>query len=51
MQLIFILLVILEYLGLLFIEPGKISTPVICIILLVHAMVFIGYTILYPNKE
>lgn len=51
MQLIFILLVILEYLGLLLIEPGKISTPVVVIILLVHILVFIGYTILYPNKE
>ena len=51
MQLIFILLVILEYLGLLLIEPGKISTPVVFILLLVHALVFIGYTILYPNKE
>lgn len=51
MQLIFILLVILEYLGLLLIEPGKISTPVVFIILLVHILVFIGYTILYPNKE
>lgn len=51
MQLIFILLVILEYLGLLLIEPGKISTPVIVIILLVHVLAFIGYTILYPNKE
>lgn len=51
MQLIFILLVILEYLGLLLIEPGKISTPVVFIILLVHVLAFIGYTILYPNKE
>lgn len=51
MQLIFILLVILEYLGLLLIEPGKISTPVVVIILLVHVLAFIGYTILYPNKE
>ena len=51
MQLIFILLVILEYLGLLLIEPGKISTPVVFIILLVHILAFIGYTILYPNKE
>ena len=51
MQLIFILLVILEYLGLLLIEPGKISTPVGVIILLVHVLAFIGYTILYPNKE
>ena len=51
MQLIFILLVILEYLGLLLIEPGKISTPVVVIILLVHILAFIGYTILYPNKE
>lgn len=51
MQLIFVLLVILEYLGLLLIEPGKISTPVVFIILLVHVLAFIGYTILYPNKE
>ena len=51
MQLIFILLVILEYLGLLLIEPGKISTLVVVIILLVHILAFIGYTILYPNKE
>ena len=51
MQLIFILLVILEYLGLLLIEPGKVSTPVVFIILLVHILAFIGYTILYPNKE
>ena len=51
MQLIFILLVILEYLGLLLIEPEKISTPVVFIILLVHILAFIGYTILYPNKE
>lgn len=51
MQLIFILLVILEYLGLLLIEPGKISTPVVAIVLLVHVLAFIGYTILYPNKE
>ena len=51
MQLIFILLVILEYLGLLLIEPGKISTLVVVVILLVHILAFIGYTILYPNKE
>ena len=46
-----ILLIILEYLGMIIIEPEKISTPVVFIILLVHVLAFIGYTILYPNKE
>ena len=48
---VMILLIILEYVGMMVIEPGRVSTPVVCIILLVHALVFIGYTILYPNKE
>ena len=46
-----ILFIILEYVGMMVIEPEKVTTPVVCIILLVHVMVFIGYTILYPNKE
>lgn len=51
MQLIFILLVILEYLGLLLIEPGKIGIGYVILFLLVHVVFFIGYTIKYPNKE
>lgn len=46
-----ILLVILEYLGMIIIEPERISTPVIVVILLVHVVVFIWYTNKYPNKE
>lgn len=46
-----ILLVILEYLGMIIIEPGMISTPVVCIILLVHVLGFIWYTNKYPSKE
>ena len=45
------LFIILEYLGMMVIEPEKVSTPVIFIILLVHVMVFIWYTNKYPNKE
>ena len=46
-----ILFIILEYLGMIIIEPEKISTPVVVIILLIHVMVFIWYTNKYPNKE
>ena len=46
-----ILFIILEYLGMIIIEPERVSTPVVCIILLVHAVVFIWYTNKYPNKE
>lgn len=46
-----ILLVILEYLGMIIIEPGMISTPLVFIILLVHVAVFIWYTNKYPSKE
>ena len=46
-----ILFIILEYLGMMIIEPEKISTPVVVIILLVHVMLFIWYTNKYPNKE
>ena len=45
------LFIIFEYLGMMVIEPEKISTPVVVIILLVHVMVFIWYTNKYPNKE
>ena len=46
-----ILLVILEYLGMMIVEPEKISTPIVVIILLVHVVVFVWYTNKYPNKE
>ena len=46
-----VLFIILEYLGMMVVEPEKISTPVVVIILLVHVMVFIWYTNKYPNKE
>lgn len=46
-----VLFIILEYLGMMIVEPGMISTPVVCIILLVHVAVFIWYTNKYPNKE
>ena len=46
-----VLIVILEYLGMIIIEPEKVSTPVVCIILLVHVVVFVWYTNKYPNKE
>ncbi len=46
-----ILFIILEYVGMVVIEPEKISTPIVVIILLVHVMVFIWYTNKYPNKE
>ena len=46
-----VVFIILEYLGMMVIEPEKISTPVVVIILLVHVMVFIWYTNKYPNKE
>ena len=46
-----ILFIILEYVGMMVIEPEKISTPIVVIILLVHVMVFIWYTNKYPNKE
>lgn len=46
-----VLLVILEYLGMMIVEPGMISTPVVVVILLVHVLVFIWYTNKYPSKE
>ena len=46
-----VLVVILEYLGMIIIEPGMISTPVAFIILLVHVAVFVWYTNKYPNKD
>ena len=46
-----VLIVILEYLGMIIIEPEKVSTPIVVIILLVHILVFIWYTNKYPNKE
>lgn len=46
-----VLLVILEYLGMMVIEPEKVSTPIVVIILLVHVFIFIWYTNKYPNKE
>ena len=46
-----ILFIILEYLGMIIIEPEKISTPIVVIILLVHVVAFIWYTNKYPNKE
>ena len=46
-----ILFIILEYLGMILVEPEKISTPIVVIILLVHAVLFIWYTNKYPNKE
>ena len=46
-----ILLVILEYLGMIIVEPEKISTPIAVIILLVHVVVFVWYTNKYPNKD
>ena len=46
-----ILFIILEYVGMMVIEPEKISTPVVVIILLVHIMLFIWYSSKYPNKE
>lgn len=46
-----ILFIILEYLGMIIIEPEKVSTPIVVIILLVHILVFIWYTNKYPNKE
>ena len=46
-----VLFIILEYLGMMVVEPEKVSTPIAVIILLVHVMVFIWYTNKYPNKE
>ena len=46
-----ILFIILEYVGMMLIEPGRISTPVVCVILLVHVLLFIWYASKYPNKE
>lgn len=46
-----VLIIVLEYLGMIIIEPEKVSTPVIVVILLVHVVVFIWYTNKYPNKE
>lgn len=46
-----VLFIILEYLGMIIIEPERVSTPVVCIILLVHVVVFIWYSSKYPNKE
>ena len=46
-----VLIVILEYLGMIIIEPEKVSTPVIVVILLVHVAVFVWYTNKYPNKD
>ena len=46
-----VLFIILEYLGMMIVEPEKISTPIVVIILLVHVAVFIWYSSKYPNKE
>ena len=46
-----VLFIILEYLGMMLIEPERVSTPVIVVILLVHAVLFIWYSNKYPNKE
>ena len=46
-----VLFIILEYLGMIIIEPEKVSTPIVVIILLVHVAVFVWYTNKYPNKE
>ena len=46
-----VLFIILEYLGMMVIEPEKVSTPIVVIILLVHVAVFIWYTNKYPSKE
>ena len=46
-----ILIVILEYLGMMLIEPEKVTTPIVVIILLVHVVLFIWYSSKYPNKE
>ena len=46
-----ILFIILEYAGMMIVEPGMISTPVVVIILLVHIAVFVWYTNKYPNKD
>ena len=46
-----VLFIILEYLGMMVIEPEKVSTPLVFIILLVHVVVFVWYTNKYPSKE
>ena len=46
-----VLIIILEYLGMMIIEPEKVTTPIVVIILLVHVAVFVWYTNKYPNKE
>ena len=46
-----VLFIILEYLGMIIIEPEKISTPIVIIILLVHVFIFIWYSSKYPNKD
>lgn len=46
-----VLIIILEYVGMMLIEPEKVSTPIVVIILLIHVAVFIWYTNKYPNKE
>ena len=46
-----ILFIILEYLGMILIEPEKVSTPIVVVILLVHIAVFVWYTNKYPNKD
>ena len=46
-----ILFIILEYIGMMVIEPEKVTTPVVVIILLVHVVLFIWYTNKYPNKD
>ena len=51
MHFLIVLFIILEYVGMMVIEPEKISTPIVVIILLVHVILFIWYTNKYPNKE
>ena len=46
-----VLIIVLEYLGMMLIEPERVSTPIVVVILLVHAVLFIWYTNKYPNKE
>ena len=46
-----IMFIILEYLGMMVIEPERVSTPIVVVILLVHVAVFVWYTTKYPNKD
>ena len=46
-----VLIVILEYLGMIIIEPERVSTPIVVVILLIHVMLFIWYSSKYPNKD